>query len=226
MSFIICQHFRTARLTNSFNEFWNRSLAHGHALIKPEAVEKRIYFGDEKGEDNFIDFKDKSLEDVQRESDEDNRERINLKNYNWFRELTLRRINDGIAVYKIHPKHKLITSDNPVVAGQHIFDPHIFINLPINSHLMVSIIPFAESTLFDNKTVYRENLDEEQSYFLSMTNNMVQIEQCEQFILGHREVLENTLKTFSDLDKHLFEQQAIAYKNRLNAEFEAIQKRK
>ncbi|HEY4196089.1 MAG TPA: DUF4238 domain-containing protein [Mucilaginibacter sp.] len=216
MSFIICQHFRTAKLTNTFNEFWNRTLAHGHALIKPDAAEKKIYFGDDDAGNSFIDFENKTLEEVQKESDEDNREQINLKNYQWFRELTLRRINDGIVVYKIHPKHKLITSDNPVVAGQHIFDPTIFIKLPIDTHHIAAIVPFTEQAWFDNNTINRDYLDEERSYFESTTNNMVQIEQCQQFVLGHRETIENTLKTFKDLDKQKFEQEGKAYVKKLN----------
>lgn len=79
MSFIICQHFRTAKFTNTFNEFWNQIIEKGHAMIPPHAKEKRIYLGDDD-DSQFIDFDKLTLAQAQAESDEDNREMINFKN--------------------------------------------------------------------------------------------------------------------------------------------------
>jgi hypothetical protein len=224
MSFIICQHSRTAHFTNKFNGFWNRVLEQGHSMIDPEAVEKRIYLGENN--DEYIDFENKTLAEVQRESDEENREHINLRNYQMFRDLTLRRINDGIAVYKIHPKFKFITSDNPVVAGHLIFDPSIFIKVPIDSHHIVAIVPFHNEVLFDNKTINRQILDEERSYFEYTTNNMVQMEQCENHVLGHKDALEKAIKQSHELDPEQFENEALEYTKKLTDQLQLLQQLK
>lgn len=139
-----------------------------------------------------------------------------------FRDLTMRRINDGIAIYKVHSKHKLITSDNPVVYDQFIWDPSIYIRLPIDSYHIVSIVPFHEEILFDNKTINRNYLDEEGSYFQSTFNNIAQIEKCEQFILGNRQALEEAIEQSKALDPVEFERQCAEYTQKIEGQLNQI----
>lgn len=58
ISFIMCQYFRTSKLTSAFNNLWNRTLEHSFQLMD-YAKEKKVYF--EGG--GSIDFTGKSLEE-------------------------------------------------------------------------------------------------------------------------------------------------------------------
>jgi|GEM_PF-3858562 hypothetical protein len=105
----------------------------------------------------------------------------------------MRRVNDGISVYELYPSEKLITSDNPVFTSKNIYDPSAIIRMPINNKYFVSIVPFHEEELFDKKFIYRSRLDAEHSYVKAMVMNCSQIDQAEQFVLGHRSDLEKAL---------------------------------
>lgn len=190
ISFIICQYLRTSKLTNSFNKGWTKMLTNGYNLMQyHNSPEKKIFF-DGGG---HIDFTDKSLNEVINNANDENREFINIENYNRFKTITMQRINDGIAVYELHPNEKLITSDNPVFCWENISDPSAIIRMPINSKYFVSLIPFEDEDLFDKKFIYRRKMDEEHSNIEAIVMNCAQIDQAEQFILGNKESLERSL---------------------------------
>lgn len=200
ISFIICQHFRTAKFTNVFNSFWNNMLESGYNMIPQNSTEKKIYFEN----NSFIDFNYKDFDDVIRESTIKNREYINLQNYFRFRDLTNRRLNDLIFVNKTTGPHRFISSDIPVIVGGMVYNLNISIHIPINHTHSVSLYPLTEEIDIDSKSIFRTNMNDERSYLQTLFNNSVQIEQCEKFILGSKQTLDKALVESKNFDENDF----------------------
>jgi hypothetical protein len=219
ISYVISQYWRTSKLTNSFSKFWNKTMEHAYNLMETYSPERVIQSGDQ-----IINFENRTLEEYTIESDNANRELINADSYRRFRELTLRRINNGIAIYKVHPAHRLITSDNPVSTSENIYDPSSFIRLPIDSHHILTLVPFENEVLFDNKTIARTNLDERASYFQTTVFNHSQFGQSEKFVLGHKDHIDYVVEQKENLDQQKFKEECEGYTKQMQNNLEIIKK--
>jgi hypothetical protein len=195
LSFVFSQFTRTSKLTNTFNDFWNRGLERGYQMMNPDSVDQKIYF--EGG--GSIDFKDKTLEQVQKESDNQSRQHINLKNFERFYDLRTRRLKDIINIYKVHSDDLLVTSDNPVISSCFMFDPKSHFHMPLDEKHMILLLPFQQDTL-DIKEVHRTNLGKEMSYVQSITNNIRQIENAERYVIGSRTALDKAVYDMKNLN--------------------------
>jgi hypothetical protein len=189
--YVFSQFTRTSKLTNSFNEFWNRLLERGHQMIDPNGKDQSLHF--ENGEK--IDFTNKTLREVQKEAENDNREFINLQNFNRFYDLATRRSKDLFSVYKVHVDHALITSDNPVLSTNFMFDPKSHFHLPLDEKHLILLLPFQAD--IDNKEIHRTNLIHEMSYIQTITNNIQQIDNAERYIIGSKSAV---LKAYDDMN--------------------------
>jgi len=219
ISYVISQYWRTSKLTNTFTKFWNNSMEHAYNLMEAYSPERIIQNGDQ-----IISFENRTFDEYKAESDNESRESINADSYRRFRDLTLRRINNGIAVYKVHPSHRLITSDNPVSSSGNIYDPASLIRIPLDSHHMVTLIPFENEVLFDNKTISRTYLDERASYFQTTVLNHCQFGQSEKFVLGHKENIDFILDQRENLDQQKFKDECVAYAKKMQDKLEFVKK--
>jgi hypothetical protein len=201
ITFVVSQVLRTSKLTNQFNGFWNQTIGKAHRLMDFERGINKVHI--EGGE--VIDFKGKTLEEVQKEQERENTEMINFTNLERFYDITNRRIKDGIAVKKIHPSFKLITSDNPAYFDHNIYDPTGFIRMPLDEEHLLMILPYnQEDPYFDPKTIVRSNSNEEWAYADVHYNNIFQIENSERYLIGKRLNIENALFFFKNLDEKDF----------------------
>lgn len=219
ISYVISQYWRTSKLTNTYNKFWNSTMEHAYNLMEAYSPERVIQSGE-----GIISFENRTFEDYKAESDNNTRESINADSYRRFRDLTLRRINNGIAIYKTHPNHRLITSDNPVSSSANIYDPSSLIRLPLDRHHMLTLVPFEDEVLFDNKTISRTNLGEKASYFQTTVLNHCQVGQSEKFVLGHREDIEFVMDQIENLDQQKFKEECGAYAKEVQDNLEFVKK--
>ncbi|HEY8781204.1 MAG TPA: DUF4238 domain-containing protein [Mucilaginibacter sp.] len=220
IAFVICQYWRTAKYINALNDIFSRSLEHGHALIEAKGLRKEIHF-DGGG---VVSFENKTLGEVIKESKDETRERYNSDTYLRFKELTNRRINDRIVVYEAAQDDFFITSDNPVKCGKNIYDPTGIIKMPINQKYMVGLLPFNNDIAFRNKKLARIKLDEERSYFETSFNNIMQIEQADQVVLGSKANLTKAIYEFKTHDKLEFDRRFDIYYKTLEEEINELQK--
>jgi len=198
--FIVTQHLRTSKFTNNFNNFWNTIIEKGFSMLDFERGNTKIHF--EKG--RTIDFEDKTLEEIKKEQEQQNREYINISNLDRIYELTKRRLKDGIAINKMNPSVKLITSDNPVNFGKFIYDPNSFIRMPLDESHLLMIIPFTKENYFDPKKISRGILSEEETWIHGNFNNIFQIENSERYVIGREKNLEDALFFFDNLNMDEF----------------------
>jgi Protein of unknown function (DUF4238) len=198
--FVISQALRTSKLANNLTQFWNQNLETAYRMQDLEKGITQLHLEGGK----IIDFKDKSLEQIKKEEEKELTDYINITNLKRLYEIASRRLKDGIAVKKIHPSFKLITSDNPAYFEKFIYDPNEFIRLPLDEDHLLMIIPHnKDEEYFDPQIISRSNLDEEWSYMDAHYNNIFQIQNCERYIIGRKENIENALlffKTFNEDD--------------------------
>jgi len=171
----------------------------------------------------IIDFNNRSLDEYLKTSNEDTRERLNLESYKRFKELVLRRINDGIIVSKIHRSHRLIISDNPVISSDHIYNPASFIRLPLDVNHIVTLVPYTKEDWFNNKAIARMKLDEQTSYFQSTVFNHMQVDISERFLLGRKSDLEKVLDELKHLNQQKSKEECETHANQLNEKLAALQ---
>lgn len=200
ITFVISQVLRTSKFATGFNKFWSESLAKGYRMMDFDKGIDKINF--EGG--GVIDFKGKTFEQVKKEEEQKNIEMINIGNLKRFYEISLMRLKDGIAVKKIHPTTKLITSDNPAYFDHNIYDPTGFIRLPLDENHLLMILPYSKEQYFKPKGIVRSFLNEEWSYMDVHYNNIFQIENSERYIIGKRASIEESIKFFENLDPNDF----------------------
>jgi hypothetical protein len=216
IEFVIHQFFRTSKLTNNFNQFWSNLLSRGYEMTRSDNVLKQVDF-----DGRIIDFEKESLEKVIKDDLQSNREYINASNYSRIKELIEKRKGDHIAIEKVHPDHFLITSDNPVTFDGHYLNPNTIIHMPINSCLLLTIIP--EAKLEVGTPLYRRtNLIKSYSEILVTYNNLYQFEKCERIILGDRKHLANVIETKKNFDIKAFMKKAQAVSDALETIVESI----
>lgn len=220
IKFIVSQHLRTSKLTNNFNKFWNTTLEKGFRLMDFEKGKTKIHF--EGG--GTIDFKDKTLEQVKKEQEQQNKEYINISNLDRIYELTKRRLKDGIAVKRMESSFKLITSDNPVNFGKFIYDPTTFIRMPLNESHLLMVVPFNDENYFDPKTISRDIVGEEESWMEACYNNIFQIENAERYIIGSKKNLEDALSFFNNLNEDEFLEKCKAISKKAKRQLAIVEK--
>ncbi|MBS1527471.1 MAG: DUF4238 domain-containing protein [Bacteroidetes bacterium] len=228
ISYIISQYWRTSKLTNTFNSFWNSTMEHAYNLMEEYSPERIIQSGNQ-----LISFENRTFEDYKLDSDEQNREMINLNSYYRFKDLTLKRMNDSIMVSRMNSEHRLITSDNPVGTSKNIYDPLSWIRLPLDSRHIVSVVPCADIASTDmpnkpnvhvNKIITRVFLDKESSYFETTVFNYQQFGQCEKFVLGKKADIDKVLAQRSMLDEKKFQQECEQHVSRLQDGLRGLKK--
>jgi len=208
ISFIMCQYFRTSKITGAFNNLWNRTLEHSFQLMD-YTKEKKVYF--EGG--GSIDFTGKSFDEIQYNESHKNREMINVKNYQLFKELTKRRINDVITVNKCDNSCGYIIGDNPVFNRSNIFEQDGWISMPINHNHTVTLIPSNNGVVTDLYKIHKIDMDKGQSIQNTTLNNIFQIENAQKFILGRSQLIQKALdikRDFNVDEFNLKSQQVIA----------------
>jgi len=221
ITFIIAQHFRTPKFVHTFNGFWEQTIRKSYDMLQHMGKGTRVYFDSESNEEHYIDFAGRTVDDVIAEESEHNREGINIENFKWFGQLTRLRLHDQIVVYRLHPSHQLITSDNPVYIPAPVFDPGNMIRMALDSHHMVAILPAGE-TVGRKVGIYRDQLDEERSYFNSKPHNFTQIESCTQHVFGHKDHLVNMVQAYKDTTPEKFREELAAYLKKLRDKYEAV----
>lgn len=221
ITFVISQVLRTSKSASEFNKFWNHTLEKVHRMIDFEKGIDKVHL--EGG--GVIDFKDKTLEQVMKEEERKNIEIINLTNLERFYDITYRRMKDGIAVKKIHPSFKLITSDNPAYFDHNIYDPTGFIRMPIDEDHLLMILPHnQQDPYFDPKMIVRSELDEEWSYMDVHYNNIFQIENSERYLIGKKQSIENALHFFKNFDSNDFFEKTKALSKKTQAMLALVEK--
>lgn len=190
ITFVVSQVLRTSKLANTFTEFWNQNLAKGYSLMNFEKGIDKIHL--EGG--GIIDFKGKTLDQVKKEQQQENIEIINIENLKRLCDISLRRMNDGIAIKKMHSSYKLITSDNPAYFDHNIYDPNGFARLPLDEDHLLILLPFKkDEKYYEAKEIVRSYGREDESYVEANYNNMYQIHNSERFIIGKKSNIESAL---------------------------------
>lgn len=201
--FVISQILRTPKLTNNFNSFSSNILTRGYEMLKSDRGISGIQVGKK-----IIDYKDKTLADVMKEYHTFNKEHINLSNFFQSIQILKTRVNDIVAVNKVHQSHYLITSDNPVYFYGNPSDINTEIKMPISHEYTLSILPKSHYPEIDNTKILRHNIDVEYSYLQSIENNLFQLDNAERFIIGKKENIQDALEVQKNFDEREFENRA------------------
>lgn len=209
ISFCVSQFFRTPKLSTSFNEFWTRLVNMSFDLTKSNPKINKVDFGHK-----VIDTSTTNREDFIKEETRLNKEMVNKEAVKRIADFTIRRLSDGISVKRIHPNHKLITSDNPVFPSEHIYNPDSFIRVPIDEDHLLMLIPMNE---YINEDISRLTYDEEWSFIETTINNIQQLDAAERFILGSESGLQDFIKQYETFDEVNFEQRMNNHLNRMNS---------
>jgi hypothetical protein len=212
ITFVMSQFVRTSKLTNHFNNFWNQALERGHQMLDPSRPEQIIEF--EGG--GHIDFAGKTLGEVQKASDNENRKHINLKNMETFYKLAQRRKDDIIAVYRVHREHFLITSDNPVVSSNFMFDPASHFSMPLDAKHMLLLMPYTDEFRQNRNVINRTDMLEEMSYLQTITSNIRQVENAERYVIGTKSHINKVLQTMENLDGNELSERSLKFVERIH----------
>ncbi len=217
ISFVIAQFFRTTKFTKTFNEHWEKVLKMGYDMMQHHSTGTKLYFdNNNEGKDTFIDFEGRSLEAVIKDENEDNRERINIQSFFLFRQLTSLRLDDIIAVYKVDSPNKFISSDHPVHIKHPPFDPTNHITMPLDSHHLVAIMPVGDEPMpVNSRGISRIRLRDNAARLRMLTNNLVQVEQCVQHIIGHKDAVDIAMKMHIETSREELHSELTEYLNRL-----------
>lgn len=218
ITFVMSQFVRTSKLTNNFNNFWNRTLERGHQMMDPSNPEQIIEF--EGG--GQVNFAGKSLEEVQKASDNENRKYINLKNMETFYKLAQRRKDDIISVYRVHKGHFLITSDNPVVNSKFMFDPASHFTMPLDAKHMLLLMPYTDEFRQNRNVINRTDMPEEMSYIQTTFSNIRQVENAERYVIGTKSNINKVLDTMENIDGNALADRSKKFVEELNNLRESI----
>jgi Protein of unknown function (DUF4238) len=199
--FVVAQALRTSKLSTTFTKFWNETLAKGYSFMDIEKGIDKLHLED----GGIISFKDKTLKEVQKEQEQTNREYINIKNLEFLFDIGMRRQNDGIAVKRMHPDFKLISSDNPAYFDHNIFDPDGFVRLPLDEDYLLMLLPYKkDDQYYDPKQIVKSMDSEDEAFMDAHYNNLYQIQNSERYIIGKKENLEKALHFHNNLDEDVF----------------------
>lgn len=202
---IITMLYRTSKWLHTHNDFFDTVLEKGYSLCKQMNQDSiRI-------ENIEYSIKGKSLETVQREFRDKNKEMQVLTQL----EVALKLINirkfDGILVSKLSPDNQLITSDNPVILtnialGRIVpFDPENMIGLPLDSRYLLTIMPHSQSD--GSHKITRLNHVGSISFAKMVSNNSAQFSSSYKYILGSKRGLSEFVANKELYEKPVTEEQ-------------------
>jgi hypothetical protein len=143
---VITMMYRTAKWIHTHNNLIDEVLSRMFEMCST-AEKDYFYYEDEK-----IDIRGKTLEEVQKDFKSEGREGQVIAQLEVAMKLYQLRKFDGIQVVKLEVEHELITSDNPVIYYNPYdhrikpFDPENTLSLPLDKNHIVRIMPHSLST--------------------------------------------------------------------------------
>lgn len=184
ISFVVSMFYRNNVWIVGYNKLMDETLAKAYQLSK-ENEKESFFFGEQE-----VSIAGKSLEDLQKENRDKDRQMIALDAIQSIFELTrMRVINDVVTVVKT--ENLLVTSDNPVsFEGENLkvrpipIDPNNTLSLPIDDCHLLQLRPWGHE--LDNNLTMLGRISELSiiSEIVAEINNQFQYTQAEKFLLG------------------------------------------
>lgn len=192
ISFVVSMFYRNNIWNAGYNKFMDETLEKAYHLCKANEKDS-FFFGEQE-----VSIAGKSLEELQKENRDKDRQMIALIAIQRIFELTrMRVINDVVNVVKT--ENLLVTSDNPIsFRGENVnvrpipIDPDNTLSLPIDDCHLLQLRPWGDK--LDNNLTMLGRMPEFSivSGVFAETNNQSQYNQAERFLLG----TENGIKGF------------------------------
>ena len=184
ISFVVSMFYRNNVWNAGYNNLMDETLSKAYRLSK--ANEKDSFsFGEQE-----VSIAGKSLEELQKENRDKDRQMIALNAIQRIFELTrMRVINDVVTIVKT--EDLIVTSDNPVsFRGENVgvrpipIDPNNTLSLPIDVCHLLQLRPWGDK--LDNNLTMLGRMSEFSivSEVVAETNNQFQYNQAERFLLG------------------------------------------
>ena len=184
ISFAVSMFYRNNVWNAGYNKLIDETLAKAYHLSKANEKDS-FFFGEQE-----VSIAGKSLEELQNENRNKDRQMIALNALQRIFELTrMRVINDVVTIVKT--EDLLVTSDNPIsFRGENInvrpipTDPDITLSLPIDDCHLLQLRPWGDK--LDNNLTMLGRMSEFSivSGIVAETNNQFQYKQAERFLLG------------------------------------------
>lgn len=184
ISFVVSMFYRNTVWNKGYNKLIDQTLAKAYHLSKANGKDS-FFFGQQE-----VSISGKSLEDLQKENRNKDRQMIALNGVQRIFELTrMRVINDVVTIVKT--EDLMVTSDNPVsFRGENAkvrpipIDPNNTLSLPIDDYHLLQLRPWGDK--LDNNLTMLGRMPEFSfvSGIVAETNNQFQYQQAERFLLG------------------------------------------
>ncbi len=184
ISFVVSMFYRNNVWNTGFNKLIDETLAKAYHLSTANE-KKSFFFGEQE-----ISIAGKSLEELQKENRNKDRQMLALNGIQRIFELTrMRVINDVVTIVKT--EDLIVTSDNPVsFRGENVsvrpipMNPNNTLSLPIDDHHLLQLRPWGDK--LDNNLTMLGRMSEFSivSGVVAETNNQFQYNQSERFLLG------------------------------------------
>ena len=184
ISFVVSMFYRNNVWNAGYNKLIDETLAKAYHLSKANEKDS-FFFGEQE-----VSIAGKSLEELQKENRDKDRQMIALNAIQRIFELTrMRVINDVVTVVKT--EDLIVTSDNPVsFRGENVnvrpipIDPNNTLSLPIDDCHLLQLRPWGDK--LDNNLTMLGRMSEFSlvSGIVAETNNQFQYNQAERFLLG------------------------------------------
>ena len=209
ISFVVSMFYRNNVWNNGYNKLIDETLAKAYAMSKANEKDS-FFFGEQE-----VSIVGKSLEDLQKENRDKDRQMIALNSIQRIFELTrMRVVNDVVTVVKTDDL--IVTSDNPILfRGENLnvrpipIDPNNTLSLPIDDYHLLQLRPWDNK--LDNNLTMLGRMSELSivSGIVAETNNQFQYNQAERFLLG----TENGIRGFQ------FDPTGELFKEKIQAKF-------
>jgi hypothetical protein len=187
ISFVVSMFYRNNIWNSGYSKLMDETLAKAYHLSKANGKEV-LFFGERE-----VSIVGKTLEELQKDNRDKDRQMIALNGIQRIFELTrMRVINDVVTIVKT--EDLLVTSDNPVsFRGEDVnlrpipIDPGNTLSLPIDDHHLLQLRPWGHK--LDNDITMLGRMPEFSivSGAIAETNNQFQYRQAERFLLGTEE---------------------------------------
>jgi hypothetical protein len=184
ISFVVSMFYRNNIWNAGYNKLIDETLAKAYHLSRVNGKDS-FFFGEQE-----VSIAGKSLEELQKENRNKDRQMIALNGIQRIFELTrMRVVNDVVTIVKT--EDLIVTSDNPVsFRGEKVnarpipIDPNNTLSLPIDDCHLLQLRPWADK--LDNNLTMLGRMPEFSivSGVIAETNNQSQYNQAERFLLG------------------------------------------
>jgi hypothetical protein len=192
ISFVVSMFYRNNVWNVGYNKLMDETLAKAYHLSKANEKDS-FFFGEQE-----VSIAGKTLEELQKENRDKDRQMIALNSIQRIFELTrMRVINDIVTIVKT--EDLIVTSDNPVsFRGENVnvrpfpIDPNNTLSLPIDDCHLLQLRPWGDK--LDNNLTMLGRMSEFSivSGVVAESNNQFQYNQAEKFLLG----TEDSIKGF------------------------------